>query len=100
MKKKLSEKEIKLLQTALDKLNNGKDLQEYDDIESKKTLKETGLISIKPYIIVCNVDEKNVSSGNNYTDLIKKKYPNEKFIIICADIEDQITDLKTEEKEM
>ena len=30
----------------------------------------------------------------------KKKYPNEKFVIICADIEDQITDLKLEEKEM
>ena len=26
--------------------------------------------------------------------VLKQKYPNEKFVIICADIEDQITDLK------
>ena len=58
------------------------------------------MISIKPYIIVCNVDEGNVKNGNSYTDLLKKKYPSEKFVIICADIEDQITDLKLEEKEM
>ena len=59
------------------------------------------MISIKPYIIVCNVDEEKMSKqGNNYTEVLKQKYPNEKFIIICADIEDQITELKAEEKEM
>ena len=58
------------------------------------------MISIKPYIIVCNVDEANVKQGNNYTKILKEKYPNEKFIIICADIEDQITELKADEKEM
>ena len=100
MKKKMSEKEIKLLENILEKLNKGNGLKDYDDSESKKTLKEIGLISIKPYIIVCNVDEGNVVNGNNYTDILKKKYPNERFVIICADIEDQIIDLKSEEKEM
>ena len=65
-----------------------------------KILREIGLISIKPYIIVCNVDEENVKKGNNYTEVLKQKYPNEKFVIICADIEDQITELKAEEKEI
>ena len=37
--------------------------------------------------------------GNKYTEAIQKKYPNQKSIIICADIEDQITDLKPEERE-
>ena len=58
------------------------------------------MISIKPYIIVCNVDEENVSRGNNYTKVLKEKYPNEKFVTICADIEDQITELKSDEKEL
>ena len=48
---------------------------------------------------MCNVDEKNVKNGNDYTDVLKTRYPNEKLIIICADIEDQITDLKPEERE-
>ena len=83
----------------LKKLNEGNSINEYD-VEVHKILREIGLISIKPYIIVCNVDEENVKKGNNYTEVLKQKYPNEKFVIICADIEDQITELKAEEKEM
>jgi hypothetical protein len=100
MKKKMTEKQINLLESVLKKLNKGDDLNKYDDVDSKKTLREVGLISIKPYIIVCNVDEKNVQTGNSYTKILKKKYPNQKFIIICADIEDQIMDLKSEEREV
>ena len=98
-RKKLSEKDIILLEDVLKKLNEGNNIKEYDG-ESHKILREIGLISIKPYIIVCNVDEENVKKGNNYTEVLKQKYPNEKFVIICADIEDQITELKAEEKEM
>ena len=100
MKKKMTEKQINLLESVLKKLNKGDDLNKYDDVDSKKTLGEVGLISIKPYIIVCNVDEKNVQAGNSYTEILKKKYPNQKFVIICADIEDQIMDLKPEEREV
>ena len=45
------------------------------------------------------MDEENLSSGNKYTDLIKNKYPNEKIINICADIEDQLSGLEKNEKE-
>ena len=99
-KKKMSEKDVKLLEEVKKKLNNGEIIKDYDDKEKYKILKEVGLISVKPYIIVCNVDENNVKVGNNYTKTLKEKYPNEKFVIICADIEDQITELKPEEKEI
>ncbi len=97
-KKKLSEKQIKLLEKVLDNLNNGKNLKEFNDIESEKMLKEVGLISTKPYIIVNNVDEKNLKSGNKYTQAVAEKYPDQKHIVVCADIEDQITDLSSDEK--
>ncbi len=99
-KKKMSEKDIKLLEEVKKKLNNGEIIKDYNEKEKYKILKEVGLISVKPYIIVCNVDENNVKVGNNYTKSLKEKYPNEKFVIICADIEDQITELKPEEKEI
>ena len=99
-KKKMSEKDVQLLEEVKQKLNNGEIIQSYNDQEKYKILKEVGLISTKPYIIVCNVDENNVNVGNNYTKTLKEKYPNEKFVIICADIEDQITELKPEEKEI
>ena len=98
-RKKIDDKEIKLLENSINILNKGKSLYEYNDDESQRILKNNGLMSIKPYIIVCNVDEKNVKDGNNYTKILKQKYPNQKQIIICADIEDQITDLKKQEKE-
>ena len=97
-KKKLTDKQIQFLKEALKKLSQNKSLGDSDD-DDKKFLKEVGLISIKPYIIVCNVDEKSVKNGNNYTELIKKKFLNEKFIVICADIESQIIDLKPDERE-
>ena len=99
-KKKMSEKDVKLLEEVKQKLNNGEIIKDYNDKEKYKILKEVGLISAKPNIIVCNVDENDVKVGNNYTKSLKDKYPNEKFVIICADIEDQITELKPEEKEI
>ncbi len=98
-RKKISEKELNLLETVLKKLNNGNELNDLNDKNDQKILKEIGLISTKPYIIVNNVDETNVKSGNKYTETLKKKYPDKKQIIICADIEDQITELKPEERE-
>ena len=97
-KKKMTEKQIKLFEDVLSKLNNGEDLQDFEDYESKKALKEIGLISTKPYIIVANVDENNLKNGNNYTKILKDKYPKKKQILVCADIEDQITDLEQEER--
>ncbi|MAV57107.1 MAG: redox-regulated ATPase YchF [Candidatus Pelagibacter sp.] len=99
IKKNLTEKQIKLLENALKNLNEGKILKNYDDEESKKFFAELGLISNKPYIIVCNVDEESVKKGNNHTENVRKKYPDQKLVIICADIESQIIDLKQEERD-
>ena len=62
-------------------------------------LSNIGLLSIKPKIIVCNVDEENLSEGNEYTQLVKNKYSKERIINICADIEDQLSGLEKDEKE-
>ena len=98
-KKKLTEKQIKLLNEILARLNEAESFDINYDSESKKFLTEIGLISNKPYIIVCNVDEQSVRDGNNYTKLLKEKYSNQKFVSICADIESQIIDLKPDERE-
>ena len=99
MRKKISEKEIGLLENILKKLNNGEQIKKGHDYKDEKVLREVGLISTKPYIIVCNVDEKDVNTGNSYTELLRKKNPEQKLLIICADIEDQIIDLNSEERE-
>ncbi|MDC6482519.1 redox-regulated ATPase YchF [Pelagibacteraceae bacterium] len=99
-KKLLSPKEIQTLEKKLDSLNKGEEgLNSYDE-EETKILNQLGLLSIKPKIIVCNVDEESLSSGNKYTQAVKNKFSNEKIVIICADIEDQIMGLDSEEREI
>ena len=97
-KKLLSTKEIQTLENKLESLNKGEENSNYSE-EELKILNSLGLLSIKPKIIVCNVDEENLSKGNKYTELVKNKFSNEKIVIICADIEDQIMGLDKEERE-
>ena len=97
-KKSLDEKEIKILNEKLDILNKGEEVKINNETE-EKLLSNIGLLSIKPRIIVCNVDEENLSEGNEYTELVNKKYTKEKTINICADIEDQLSGLEKDEKE-
>ena len=97
-KKLLDEKEIKILEDKLEQLNQGNDFKTNDETENK-FLSNLGLLSIKPKIIVCNVDEESLSKGNSFTESVKNKYLNEKVIIICADIEDQIMGLDNNEQE-
>ena len=97
-KKVLQEKEIKILEEKLNQLNDGKEAIIKDQSE-RKFLDTLGLLSTKPKIIVCNVDEESLVKGNNFTESVKKKYSNEKIINICADIEDQIMGLDNNERE-
>ena len=97
-KKLLSEKEIKILEEKFKQLELGLEAK-INDKNEEKLLTSIGLLSIKPKIIVCNVDEENLKKGNNYTKEILDKYPSEKIINICADIEDQLSSLDKNEKE-
>ena len=97
-KKLLKDKEIKILEEKLNQLDKNQDVK-INNEEENKFLSSIGLLSIKPKIIVCNVDEENLSKGNQYTNEVQNKYPNEKIIKICADIEDQLSGLDKNEKE-
>ena len=97
-KKLLQEKEIKILEEKLKLLNAGNEASMNDEFE-KKFLTTLGLLSIKPKIIVCNVDEESLATGNTFTEDVKRKYNAEKIVTICADIEDQIMGLDKNERE-
>ena len=98
-KKLLSEKEIGILEKRLEKLNQGRDEKIKNEDESK-FLSSIGLLSIKPKIIVCNVDEESLAKGNKFTESVKSKCLDEKIVTICADIEDQIMGLDKNEREI
>ena len=98
-KKNSSENEINILEIALDCINNDKSIEQIlHQNYSKKELHQTGLLSTKPKLFVCNVDEKSISEGNNYTKAFISKFGEKNTILISADIENQINQLENEEK--
>ena len=96
-KKLLSSKEVEILEKKLNLLNKGDDKLS-DNKEENIFLLSIGLLSIKPRIIVCNVDEASLAKGNDYSNKVIENYPDEKVVIICADIEDQIMNLDKSEQ--
>ena len=97
-KKNIDDKQITILQIALDCINNEKDLSILKNQFSKKELNQSGLLSVKPKIFVCNVDEKSVQKGNDYTKNFIDKYGDDNTLIISADIENQINELDENER--
>ena len=97
-KKNVDDDQLKILEIAQECINNDKDLLVLKDQFDKKTLNQSGLLSIKPKIFVCNVDEQSVQSGNEYTKKFINKYGQENTLIISADIENQINELDKDER--
>ncbi len=97
-KKNVDEDQIKILEIAMDCINNNKSFDDLKTQFNKKQLNQSGLLSLKPKIFVCNVDEQSVQSGNNYTQSFIDKYGNKNTLIVSADIENQINELDSNEK--
>jgi ribosome-binding ATPase len=98
-KKNVDEEQLKILEIALDCINNNKNIKILHDQFEKKLLNQSGLLSVKPKIFVCNVDEESVQKGNKYTSSFQNKFGENSTLIVSADIENQINQLENNEKE-
>jgi len=98
-KKNLNEKEFELLNQALELINNDKPIDNLKQNFDKNEISSSGLLSLKPKLYVCNVDEESIQNGNKYTEQVKKSVNIENVLIISADIENQINQLNNDEKE-
>ena len=98
-RKKMNNDEINFLEECLKVINKAENLDIIKRKFDKNIIKKSGLLSLKPKIIVCNVDEKSLPNGNKYSDQCKKKFSDENVIVVCADIEDQIMGLQEKDRE-
>ncbi|MFN4254988.1 MAG: redox-regulated ATPase YchF [Saprospiraceae bacterium] len=73
-------------------------LATFDD-ESAAILKDLSLLTAKPVLYVCNVDESAVLTGNAHTEKFKQAVAaeNAEVILICAGIEAEIAELESAE---
>ena len=97
-KKNLESVQLKILEKSLDCINNDKDISSLRSQFEKKQINQSGLLSLKPKIFVCNVDEKSIQNGNDYTKKFISKFGSDNTLIISADIENQINNLDIHEK--
>ncbi len=97
-------KENELAHTVKEYLEKGLSVRsmELDEKESE-IIKKFQLITSKPVLYLCNVDESSVKSGNVYVDQVKENVKNEnaEVLVIGAKIEADITELETfDERQM
>ena len=75
------------------------DINEKDRIEYVQPLQ---LITDKPVLYVCNVDEASASQGNNYVEIVKEFANSEKtkFLFLAVNIEADINELESFEERL
>ena len=95
-KKNVDNEEQKLLEIAQKIINEDGDFSLITNEFDEKLIKNSGLLSIKPKLYVCNVDEESIDSINKYTVDFMKKFGEKDTLIISADIENQINQLEDE----
>jgi GTP-binding protein YchF len=96
-----SKKELEILlqfKSTLEQGKNARSLKISDD--EKAAIEDLYLLTIKPVIYVCNVDEGSILTGNKFVDQLKDsiKDENAEVLIINASVESQIAELTDEEE--
>jgi GTP-binding protein YchF len=68
--------------------------------EDKEQIEDIWLLTAKPVMYVCNVDEGSVATGNAYVEKVKEavKEENAEVLIISAQIEAEISELESYEE--
>ena len=86
-------------------LEQGKNARtvEFDTKDDQKIAHELFLLTNKPVLYVCNVDEASAVSGNVYVEKVREAVRSEhaEILVVAAKIEGEIAELETfEEREM
>ena len=95
-------REIELGDKLLTHLADGKTARAFvSDEETAAFVKSCQILTGKPVLYVCNVDEGSIHTGNRHTDKFKAFVApeNAQVLIICAGIEAEITELPEEDRE-
>jgi len=101
---KKAKKIIELLNDYKSVLESGKSARTIElEKDNKELLSDLHLLTNKPVLYVCNVDEQSAAEGNNYVDKVNSsiKDENSEIIVVAAAIEADIAELdEYEERQM
>ena len=95
---KQAKKALDVLLKYKEVLEQGHNAREvsFDKEDDVKIAKEFCLLTDKPVMYVCNVDEASAASGNKYVDAVREAVKNEdaQILVISAKIESEISELE------
>ncbi|MGI9526149.1 MAG: redox-regulated ATPase YchF [Weeksellaceae bacterium] len=105
---KTGDKEAKaaeaVYQKTLDHLEQGKNTRQLEWSESEQEIfDELHLLTAKPVLYVCNVDEASIKTGNKFVEAVKENAKDENALVImlAAQVEADIMEMETyEERKM
>lgn len=93
-----------VLGQALDLLRAGKParLTEPRDVEEERILKQAQLLTTKPVLYVCNVEEANAATGNAHSEAVfaRAKAEGAQAVIVSAAIESELVAMDADERMM
>ena len=101
---KSARSEVELLKRIKEVLEKGKSARVLNlNDEEKSLLKTYQLLSTKPIIYVCNVDESDVANNGDDNEFVQKvkefaKEENAQVSVVSAKIEQEISELESEEE--
>src|SRR5690606_24744018 len=94
--------QIVIIERALEALRNGQPARVVtpEDPEELKIFRELQLLTSKPVLYVCNVDEAAAATGNELSERVAEKAAaeNARAVVISAAIEAEVAVLDTEEE--
>ncbi|MFV0469497.1 MAG: redox-regulated ATPase YchF [Dysgonomonas sp.] len=88
---------------ALEQGKSARTVKFEDSKEDQKIAKELYLLTYKPVLYVCNVDEASAVKGNGYVEQVRKSIEGEdaEILIVAAKIESEIAEFESyDEREM
>lgn len=98
---KAAKRQFDILSRYREALGQGRSARTVElDKEDKKFLSDFGLLTDKPVLYVCNVDEKSATSGNAYVEAVQRAIAQEdaQMLVVAAATEADIAELETYEE--
>ncbi|KGL56049.1 GTP-binding protein [Porphyromonas gulae] len=99
---KLAYQVLSKFKKALDEGRNARSVS-FDTKDEQQIARELFLLTAKPVMYVCNVDEASALSGNKYVEAVREAVKDEdaEILVVAAKIESEIAELETyEERQM
>ena len=89
---------LKRLKDRLENFTNVRDM-EMNEKEEEMYVRDMFLLTVKPVIYVCNVDDASAATGNAYSERLCEAVKNEKteVIVIAGKLESEIAELDSED---